>query len=343
MAHPIKRSLTAQQILAQRSMILQRHFDREARRAKATRELVSFPYLSGDLHTHSRYSDGSGTVTENWAIAKSRGHDFLFATDHGTVRQKVECKGLRGVWWGQEPGAGLHHIGILDNPVKFTPCGDLAKDADRLRKAGWFWFIAHPSGWMPRTWRSEEAIEILEHLGGAFAMEVFNGFSHFQPCFTEWQEADLRIWDRLLCKGFRVIGLGASDAHAAPAAGCMWTGIPHCRPSKTRVIEALRSGRVFASMGPAIDLNAGRTHMGGEARPRAGRLRIRFEAADAYGLNWARVIVNGGVIRRFEYRGAPHAAEEITVRTGSGPGYVRVECAANDDRRACTNPIYLKA
>lgn len=323
--------------------MLQRHFDREAARSKATRKLVSFRYVSGDVHTHSRYSDGSGTVTENWDIAKSRGLDFMFATDHGTIRQKIECGNQKGLWWGQEPGTQHHHVGILDNPVKFAPSMDFRKDVERLRKAGWFFYVAHPSGWMPQTWMPEEALAALEDLGGEFAIEAYNGYSHIQPYWTEWQEANMQIWDRLLCKGLRVIGLGASDAHASTGVGCMWTGVPQCRLSKANVIKAMRSGRVFASMGPAIDLSAGKTPMGGTASPRAGKLRMKFEVADAYGLNWARVIVNGRVTKRFEYRGAPHAVEELTVRTGGKPSYVRVECAANDDRRACTNPIYLKA
>ena len=172
---------------------------------------------------------------------------------------------------------------------------------------------------------------------------MFNGFSHFIPNWTEWEAANLIIWDRLLNKGLRVTGLGASDTHATAGAGCMWTGIPDCRLQKASVLKAIRAGRVFASMGPAIDLTAGKVRMGGTAKPRAGKLTIRFEAADAYGLNWARVIANGREVKRFEYRGAQHAVEELTVRVGKRNGYVRVECAANDDRRACANPIYVKA
>jgi hypothetical protein len=107
------------------------------------------------------------------------------------------------------------------------------------------------------------------------------------------------------------------------------------------VIAGLRSGRVFASSGPVINIEAGKTQMGGEAKPRGGRLTLRVECADSYGLSWARVIQDGREIKRFEYRGATHAKERVALMVRKTSRYVRVECAANDDHRAYSNPIYL--
>ena len=75
--------------------------------------------------------------------------DFIFVTDHATIRQKVECSKHPGVWWGQEPGAGPHHVCVLAANKKFVPRGDMRKDADRLRALGHFFFYPHPVGWYP--------------------------------------------------------------------------------------------------------------------------------------------------------------------------------------------------
>jgi len=343
MAQSIKRSYTPQQLLENRAGVDAYKFEADAERIRATAAMVDFRFLRGDLHTHSFYSDGKGSVAENWAVAQQRGLDFMFATDHGTVRQKVECRKFKGVWWSQEPGAGAQHIGILDIDRKYTPVKDVERDAQRLREMGAFFFFPHPAGWFPRQWYASDKVDALGSAGPEFAIEVKNGIFRAEPFFDAWEEAYVAIWDRYLSLGRRVIGLAASDAHMPATVGNVWTGVLDARLSKTSVMNGLRSGRVFASSGPAIDLNAASTPMGGTARPRAGKITLRFECADSYGLNWARIIRDGREVKRFNYGGAKHAAEKVTLRVPRSGRYVRVECAANDDRRAYANPIYLSA
>lgn len=341
MAPSLKRNPTPKERLEYRRRVDGYKFEYDAARLESTRKLVSFRFLRGDLHTHSFYSDGWGSVADNWSVAKQRGLDFLFATDHRTVRQRVECRKLKSVWWGQEPGARHHHITILDNKRKFTPGDNLQRDVDRLRAMGLFFFFPHPVGWFPATWYAQERIEALAGIDGEFAIEVINGIHRTEAFHDEWEEACVATWDKLLCAGRRVIGLAASDGHMPTCVGNVWTGVLDRRLTKPQVLAGLRSGRVFASSGPVINVEAGRTHMGGEARPRGGRLTLRFECADSYGLNWARVIQDGREVKRFDYRGRVHAKERVTLAVRKKSRYVRVECAANDDHRAYSNPIYL--
>ena len=123
-------------------------------RIEETRKLAGFKVKRGDCHSHSTYSDGIGTVPEIADWVEKAGLDFFFLTDHGTVRQKSQCVNYKNMWWGQEPGAQYHHLGILGLDRKFTPGSDLAADYNKVIALGGFPFIPHPTGWFP-TRRSE--------------------------------------------------------------------------------------------------------------------------------------------------------------------------------------------
>ena len=72
----MKRVYSGDELHEHRKAIDARKFHYDAQRAAKTQALVSFQFLRGDLHTHSRYSDGKGTIAENWATAEARGLDF---------------------------------------------------------------------------------------------------------------------------------------------------------------------------------------------------------------------------------------------------------------------------
>ena len=343
MRKPVKRTWTVEQLLAQRERYDTFRTEREAARAKATRKAAGFHYIRGDLHMHTRYSDGSGTVDDVVEVARRRGLDFIFVTDHGTVRQKVECRKYENVWWGQEPGAGLHHICILGNRRKYPPCKDMARDAERLRKLGCFFFYPHPVGWYPTNWYPDEAKDALAEAGPQFAIEVINGIFRAQPFHDEWIDSNVALWDRYLCAGCRVTGLGATDSHSAPGVGNTWTGVLGADLTMESVIETLRKGRVFASMGPAVNLTCGRTPMGGVRRAGRRTALVRIRCADSRGLQWVRVVQGGRAVREFRCKGDVRFDRTFEVKLPRGDSYVRAECASVDDRRAYANPVYFRA
>ena len=342
MAGPLKQKLTDRELLEGRRAIDAIAMSREAVRAEASRELAGFDYIRGDLHMHSVYSDGSGSVADMAEIAGLRGLDFIFVTDHSTIRQKIECRRYKNVWWGQEPGAGPHHVCILAGKRKYTPLGDMARDAEQLRELGHYFFYPHPVGWYPANWYSQEKMDALAEVGPEFAIEVMNGIFRTFAFHDEWTDNNVALWDRYLCEGYRVTGLAATDAHFAPGVGNVWTGVLETRVRMKGVIETLRTGRVFASSGPAIDISCGRTPMGGVTRPRGQKARIRIRCADSCGLRLVRLVQGGRVVREFALKGKDRLRESVEVTLPKHDSYVRAECAANDDRRAYSNPIYFR-
>jgi len=341
MARELKRRLTPADQYASTVWILKLRMDMEAQRAAQTRKLASFEFLRSDLHMHSTWSDGRGSVAEIATVAKRRGIDCIFVTDHMTVRQKVECRKFKNVWWGQEPGAGQHHICILDLDRQFRPSKDMRSDAARLRAMGVFFFYPHPTGWFPQTYYTQQQMDALAEVGPEFAMEVMNGIYRTEAFHDTWTQSSTALWDSYLKRGYRVTGLGATDAHFPLGVGNVWTGLIGARLSKRSVLDCLRSGNVYASAGPAINLTCGRTAMGGQAHPRGGRAVVEVECADAYGLNWISIILDGREIRRFWPHGERYLREKVSLSVGFG-SYVRAEAAAMDDHRAYANPIYFR-
>lgn len=312
-------------------------------RLAATRKLAGFPVSRGDCHCHSTYSDGIGSVTELAEWQAKAGLDFLFVTDHGTVRQKVECVRHPNLWWGQEPGAQHHHLGILGLDRKYTPGADLAVDYRRVIELGGFPFIPHPTGWYPTTRYSAEQIEALEVLGEEFTIEVINGANNIFDCWDVTDEMSVALWDRHLGQGKVVRGMGNSDAHLPQAIGDVWNGVLAENPTRTEVIEALWAGRFFASDGPFVNLRSGATPMGGILHRRAGAtVLFQYECVDSLGLQQIRVIADGRVLLDERPTDRPVQRGTVRYRFSGGRSYLRLECYARDNRRAYSNPVYLR-
>ena len=91
-----------------RMLRMQRH--ELAERLAETRKIFARKVRAVDIHSHTVFSDGEGTVQENYDAAMERGLDFMFATDHNSLMQKRKTKGLPNASWGQEPPAGAHHM-----------------------------------------------------------------------------------------------------------------------------------------------------------------------------------------------------------------------------------------
>jgi len=341
-AKPVKQVWTGGQILAQLHQYFGYHRERDVARAEATRDAAGFDYIRGDLHIHTRYSDGSGTVPEVVEVARQRGLDFIFVTDHDTVRQKLECRKYHNVWWGQEPGGGAHHICILGNDRKYTACQDMARDASRLRELGYFFYYPHPTGWYPNQYYRQDRKDALAQVGKEFAMEVLNGVFRVAPFNEEWVDSYVALWDRYLRDGYRVTGLGGGDSHLAAGVGNTWTGVLDTDVKMEGVIETLRSGCVFASTGPAINITCGRTRMGGVSRAPGANVRVRLRCADSYGIQVARLIRDGRTVREFWCKGKPSLDETVKVKLPRRNSYVRAECVSVDDRHAYANPIYFR-
>jgi len=314
-----------------------------AERIAATRKLFRRKLFIGDVHSHTVFSDGVSTVAENKEMADLVGLDFLFITDHRTVRHRRYCHGKAGLWWGQEPPSKEMEVGLLMNDRVFVPrCESIPSDFRRARQAAPFVWVPHPTGYGISTWYPDRVVRNLWELGDRFAMEVLNGAGKLSRAYNAISAKAVKVWDELLCAGRQVTVLGVSDAHICHSVGTAWTGVYTSACTPQSVTRALSHGHCFASEAPLLWLACGRARMGDVVRKKRGtRIAIRFAAADSRGLHSVRMVSDGKVVREIMGKGVRGISGVLERAVRAGPSYFRLECTAADQRRAFSSPIFV--
>jgi len=107
-----------------------------------------FEYV-GNLHIHSRYSDGRRSIQEIARIAAEQGMDFIGINDHNTLRGLEEVgEGWRDgvfVLIGEEVGLTKHHYIAYGIQQEIAPNeANPQRVIDEVRRAGGIGFIDHP-------------------------------------------------------------------------------------------------------------------------------------------------------------------------------------------------------
>ncbi len=195
-----------------------------------------------NLHTHTRYSDGTGLHRDIAAAAMRQGLDAVIVTDHNVLVKDFEGWRRGGdkrvlMLVGQEVhdqarDPQKNHLLIFGADRDLAT---LAEDPQALinavREAGGICFLAHPHEPAAPlfhetdiTWENWEA-------QGYTGLELWNHLSHLKYALTTWPRAifnvffpyfftrgpdplTLQKWDELLASGRRVAAIGGSDAHA---------------------------------------------------------------------------------------------------------------------------------
>jgi hypothetical protein len=195
-----------------------------------------------NLHIHTNYSDGSLPHAEVARVALQCGLDAILITDHN-----IRPEGLQGYF--QESGKKVlvmigEEIHNQDRqPQKshllaFGANRDLASFAydpqtliQKVDQAGGISFLAHPYDPALPAFGEDNISWADWDVQGFTGIELWNGFSElkvhvhnklqaifyaFHPQFIAHQPPaqTLKIWDKLLSKGNKVVVIGGSDAHA---------------------------------------------------------------------------------------------------------------------------------
>lgn len=314
-----------------------------AERLLASKKIFKDKVYAVDIHCHSSYSDGLGTPLDNYECAKNAGLDFLFITDHNSISQKREIKKYEDASWGQEPGAGLHHIGLLNNSRVFTPSlKNLRADFEKAKTMAPFAWIPHPAGWYPSMWYNNEQIESLWTLGENFAMEVINGACKTVNAYDNFDAKAVQVWERLLCDGKRVTALGASDAHISEDIGSVWTGVFSDELNASSIIASMCQGNCFASEAALMDFSCNGMPMGSEIKARAkAEIKLAFKIADSAGIASVSIVSNGKILKHIDVGHETFVKSTITDIPRKNKTYYRLEVISSDKRRAFSTPIYV--
>lgn len=195
-------------------------------------------YVS-NLHVHTTFSDGTGTIGEVIDAAKKAGLDILLITDHDTLKGREKgYEGYHGdllVIIGFEISGPYHHYLVWG--MDYTPKYNWRKPQDFVNEvatAGGIGVAAHPfekgspmsdSGhaftWKDWSVNGIDGLEIWNH-SSAWKMKARDMKSAVYHLLTRTgtlagpDEDALAKWDEL-GKTRRIAGVGGSDAHAFKA------------------------------------------------------------------------------------------------------------------------------
>jgi predicted metal-dependent phosphoesterase TrpH len=206
-------------------------------------------WFKGNLHTHTTQSDGKLSPAENMLWHAQQGYDFIGFTDHNVVTDpntfssNPPLLAIPGVEISARRGTVEYHvlgIGVDSMPV---PRGTDTQDAiSAVNAAGGICFIAHPY-WHDHT--LDDLLILKGHLG----IEIFN-----TGCWLEINKGHALVhWDGVLRRGQRVYGIAADDSHFRyPDHGRGWIMVKAEALSRASILEALRQGQFYSTMGPEI-------------------------------------------------------------------------------------------
>jgi hypothetical protein len=329
-------------------------------------------WYRGDLHVHSDESDGALDARDLLRLAVIRGLDFLAITDHNvhTAWQQFTpglpefCLPLNGIELSTYYGHG-NALGVsewVDWRIGLGKYG-VNEMIRQVQELGGIFSINHPrTGKLPQDhacWRAEEVDYSL-----VGAVEIWNA-----PVYSNGTGANQqsrRFWDQLLNQGYRITGIGGSDAHYLEGSrqplGIPLTYVYARSLSQTGIITGIKRGNVFMTAGPIVDFtattNSGAKAMVGEElllSKRQELIWLQVNVKDAPVGSSVRLVKNGEpwMSEAVSHDGLFSIAwcDKDALGKPDGLTWYRVEVYApeqanspgGDGLLAITNPIYCTA
>ena len=282
-------------------------------------DLSNGRWLVGNLHAHTKTSDGERDHQQVIDDYASRGYGFLMISDHDIYTaledyEQYEAQGMIMVPGNEISANGPHmlHVGAVD---WIEPHEDRQRVIDEVQSTGGGLVIFnHPNRHVNFNHCPQD---LLESCNGYMGLEIYNGVSSR----LEGSPYATNRWDMLLTQGRRVWGYAHDDSHVAVGdVGLGWNATYVKDETPTGVVEALRAGRFYASTG--VEINA--------IEVEGNKIHIETENAE-------RIVA----LRRGAMRCGVAEGREIELEMEEGMGYVRFECWGAGEGFAWTQPFFV--
>lgn len=231
-------------------------------------------HYSGDNHTHSTNSDGSGTIRQNVDSAyEDKMVNWLYSTDHNQNSQKgetvTETQRLEGKFInisGTEiTSSGKGHA--LAYGVDFVPEYRIGQTLngetwtwqdtiDQVTDAGGIFYVAHPN--YPGL-KFSDPYGIKNYSG----IEVWNGFYHALDADKNVNTFAFEYWDNVNRIGERkYFGIANSDGHNPGKMADPYIKTEMDLLTYDNIQEVLKNGNYYGSNGPELRYNIEGVGMG---------------------------------------------------------------------------------
>ncbi|MFC5649674.1 CehA/McbA family metallohydrolase [Paenibacillus solisilvae] len=295
-------------------------------------------WYTGDNHSHSKWSDGSGTINDNFTSARNKGLDWLTATDHNNVGQQVdvalENRDDFVALWGEEistPGGHSLAYNISDLIDWNQPAQQYIDDTRASNNNQGLHYIAHPF-YPGLEWDNWD----VENITG---LEIWNGF--YPPMHPVNMQAEAK-WDELNKQGKHVYGISNSDAHNPGKVGANFIRGYMPELSKENILNVLSNGNYYGTNGPHVTFNINGKMMGEDlgVSEIGENVNLNFSGYSEMGVTKVRLIKNGDVLQEWTPN-ENDIAEQLSVQAVPGD-FFRLELEGNNGQYAFTNPIFIK-
>jgi len=213
-------------------------------------------WLRGNLHMHTRRSDGRLSYEEAVSLYEQAGYDFIAVTDHWVVSESGRTPGgmllLRGCEYnvGETVREGVYHIvgaGLEREPALSRAQEGLSPQGivDAIHAAGGLAILAHPA------WSLNSA-EAVSRIAGFDGTEIFNTTSGFPMNARPYSGLFV---DQLASLGVLLPCMAADDAHEYDEDVFGGYLMVYARErSREAILDAIRAGDFYATQGPSVRL-----------------------------------------------------------------------------------------
>jgi hypothetical protein len=320
-------------------------------------------WYRGDFHLHTTSSDGHYSPQTLARLAIAEGLDFIAITDHNSIGSfgkfsfetgllvipGIEITLAEGHWnvFGVEDQAEwLSQVCVWDKLLNARNLpGTITDLMGQIAKSGMLNSIDHP---LLKPWEWQDGATLLKNI---HCLEIWN--DPLWPDNVQANPAATDMWTRWLNAGYRVTAIGGSDFHFLPGE---ISGYPGERPglpvtyvyakelSSVAILESLRLGQVYISIGPQITFEAAcgerRGTLGADFELASGQVTFQFKIDGAPEGSTVSLIKSGQEIARFSIREEQGTHKFEDILDGAMCWY-RLDVIDRDGRfLAITNPVY---
>lgn len=199
---------------------------RNSTRGKQSGPPAIVPLGRADLHMHSRYSDGLGSIQEILAfVGQQRELDVIAITDHDTIEGALRARELARkqnarfeVIIGEEVSTREGHLLTLFIKQRIPPGLSIERSIELAHEQGGIAIIAHPFN---RVFRHSIQREVVDRLTQAPPEEQPDGIETLNGSFAGIGSSRLAMVRNRQQYGWPETG--SSDAHTITAIGCAFT------------------------------------------------------------------------------------------------------------------------
>jgi len=210
-------------------------------------------WFKGNLHTHTKISDGSFSPENAIELYKNNGYDFLSLTDHWKWNNSSESEGITiisGIEYdfGKSCSDGIYHIVAIGcNKEPDVKKGtSLQTVIDEIHKKGGIACLAHPA------WSLNSPDDLMK-LKNVDMCEIFNSISDIPFNCRAYSGS---VLDIMAAKGCVWNISAADDTHFYKESDtCRSFIYVNCEDgSGKEILKAIKQGKYYASQGPKISV-----------------------------------------------------------------------------------------